>query len=137
MLRKKEVKRKNLYKIKYSANNDLLTFFEFLKDKKFANLKDKLLYYRVHGKNDSFTNIKTKYFNTLKIRLRAVKDLHYKPSFKTIILNLVQLFTVLLLPEKVLVLAYMLAKGIITPKQLWERLTSLSTSPLLAKIKTR
>lgn len=122
MLRKDEIKRKNLYQIKYSANNDLLTFFEFLKTKKFVNLTDKLIYYRVHGKNDSLTSIKTKYLNTLKIRLRAVRKLGYKPSFKAIVLNLVQFLTVMFLPEKILFLIYMLAKGIYTPGQLVEKL---------------
>ncbi len=136
MLRKDQVKTKNLYQIKYSANNDLLTFFKLLKDKKFVNLKQKLLYYRVHGKNDSLTNIKEKYFNTLKIRLEAVRNLGYRPSFRAILVNLSQLFTVLLLPEKALFLLYMLAKGIITPKDLFKKVFSLFGSPQLAKIKT-
>lgn len=112
MLRKEGIKRDALYNIKHSANNDLLTFFEFLKDKKFANLKDKLLYYRVHGKNDSLTNIKEKYFNTLKVRFEAVKNMGYRPTFKAVFVNLFQLVTVGVLPEGLLFLVYMLVKGI-------------------------
>jgi len=118
MLRRKEIKRKNLYKIKYSANNDLLTFLGFLKNKKFANLPDKLLYYRFHGKNDSLTFIKNRYFNTLKIRFWAIKELQYKPNIKTVLLNFIQFSTVVLLPEKALLLLYLLARGIYTPKEL-------------------
>ena len=118
MLRKNEIKRKNLYKNKYSANNDYLTFFGFLKDKKFVNLPEKLVYYRVHEKNDSLTEIRTKYLNTLKIRLWAVRKMGYKPSFKAIILNLAQSITVFLLPEKLILFAYFLAKGIYTYDQL-------------------
>ena len=122
MFRKSEVKRKKLYKIKHSANNDLLAFFEFLKTKKFVNLKEKLLYYRVHGKNDSLTFIKDRYFNTLKIRLKAIKDFGYRPTFKAILINFAQFFTVVFIPEKALLLIYMLAKGIISPKELIEKM---------------
>ncbi|HUV46937.1 MAG TPA: glycosyltransferase [Candidatus Bathyarchaeia archaeon] len=118
MFRKNEVDSDELYKIRFSANNDLLTFFEFLKTKKFANLRQRLLYYRVHGKNDSLTGIKEKYFNTLKIRLLAVKEFNYRPNFKALLINLIQFFTVALLPEKALLLLYLLAKGIITPQSL-------------------
>jgi len=140
MFRKSKVKTKNFYKIKYSANNDLLTFFELLKTKKFANLKEKLIYYRVHDKNDSLTSIKTKYFNTLKIRLGAIKNLGCKPSIGTVILNICQLLMVLLLPEKLIVLVYMLAKGIYTPSQLLERLrikASVAFSSPLIKLKLK
>lgn len=122
MIRKSEIKRKNLYKIKYSANNDLLTFFELLKTKKFVNLPDKLVCYRIHNKNDSLTNVKKKFFNTLSIRVLAVRKFGYKPSIKAIGLNLVQLLTVAVLPEKLILFTYMLAKGIYSFTELWENL---------------
>ncbi len=118
MLRKKQVERKNLYKTFYSANNDLFTFLGFLKDKKFVNLPEKLLYYRVHDKNDSFNGIKEKFFNTLKIRFWAIKKLGFKPTPRVLGLNLIQLLVVSLLPEKLIFVLYMLAKGIYSPKEL-------------------
>ena len=118
MLRKQEVGRKNLYKTFYSANNDLFTFLGFLKDKKFVNLEEKLLYYRVHDKNDSFNGIKEKFFNTLRIRLWAIKKLGFRPTPRIFGLNLIQLLLVSLLPEKLIFVLYMLAKGIYSPKEL-------------------
>src|SRR3972149_531768 len=50
---------KDLYTISYEANNDYLTFFSMIGGgMKFANLPEKLLYYRIHGKNDSLTFVK-------------------------------------------------------------------------------
>jgi len=136
MIRKSAVKRKNLYKIKYSANNDLLTFFEFLKTKKFVNLPEKLVCYRIHGQNDSLTKIKEKYFNTLKIRILAGRKYGYRPPVKAVVLNLVQLVTVSLLPEKLIFLTYMLAKGIYSYKELGESFL-LTFQPLSLKLKLK
>jgi hypothetical protein len=123
MLRRGRIKGKKLYQIKYPANNDLLTFLEFLKTEKFVNLSEKLLYYRVHGRNDSMVGAKQKFFNTLKIRFWAVQKLHIKPSLKAIFLNLIQLIVITLLPEKLIFTIYMLAKGIYSPKDLVYKLS--------------
>lgn len=106
-------KRKFRYQIKYSANNDYYTFFKLLcKGFKFANLSEKLIYFRIHGKNDTFVNMKEKYFNTLKARIIMVKKFGYKPSIKALAMNVIETMVVFALPEKVLTEIYLFAKGI-------------------------
>ncbi len=116
MMRKNQMpKRKSFYKIKYSANNDLYTFIGMLKNRQFANLPEKLLYYRVHGANDSLTKPKERFFNTLKIRLEAVKYLGYRPSLKNVFINIAQAAVIFVLPEIFIVPVYLYMKGIVKP----------------------
>lgn len=131
MIRKKSLPdRKKLYSIKYSANNDYLTFFELLKIGQFANLKEKLVYYRLHGKNDSLIKIKNRFFNTFKIRLLAVFKLSYQPSSKGILLIFPQAIIALLLPEKLMLKLYLLVRRINKPQKY-----SFNLSPVFSKIK--
>ncbi len=105
--------KKFLYQIKYNANNDYYTFFKLLcKGYKFANLKEKLLYFRIHGKNDTFVNMKQKYWNTLGTRMIMMFNFGYKPTIKDLITSFVQTIIILLLPEKLLMNIYLFAKGI-------------------------
>jgi glycosyltransferase involved in cell wall biosynthesis len=116
MFRRSAIKRKNLYKIEYQANNDYLTFFEMItKGYRFANLPEKLLCYRFHGKNDSLVKVKSKFFNSLKIRLQAVREFGYKPNLMSIFKLLAQVIIVLILPEKVIVPLYLVIRGISRP----------------------
>ncbi|MBI2612148.1 glycosyltransferase family 2 protein [Candidatus Gottesmanbacteria bacterium] len=105
-------KRKSLYTIKYNANNDLLTFFKLLRFGRFANLSEKLHYYRIHGKNDSLINPKEKFFNTIRIRLYAWRNLAYKPTPKAIFYNLAQLMITLLFPSSFITSLYMWWRGL-------------------------
>ncbi len=101
------------YKIKYNANNDYYTFFSMLcQGYQFANMKEKLLYYRIHGKNDTFVNMKGKFMNTLRIRLEMLFSYGYKPSIKGITTTAAQTVIIFLLPEKVIPQIYFLTKGI-------------------------
>lgn len=101
------------YRLKYSANNDYYTFFSLLcEGAAYANLKDNLLYYRIHGKNDTFVNMKTKFMNTLKIRLEMCFKKGYKPSLKSIGVTTLQGIVIFLLPEIVITQLYLLTKGI-------------------------
>lgn len=111
-------KRQSLYTIKYSANNDLYTFFELLGRGKFANMNEKLVYYRIHGKNDSLTKPKERFFNTLKIRIAATQKYGYKPTLKSIIMTLLQLSVIIAVPERLIVPLYLWAKGISRPVRL-------------------
>lgn len=102
------------YEIGYSANNDYYTFFTLLcKGYKYANLKEKLMYYRIHGKNDTFNNIKAKFANTIKIRIQMVIQYGYKPSVKQVVVTLIQTGVTMILPEKAIATLYFLVKGII------------------------
>lgn len=112
--------RKNLkgkkfsYQIKYSANNDYLTFFRIVcQGVRFANLPEKLIQYRIHGKNDTFSNIKEKYFNTLKIRFEMVKKMYQFPTLKQWLIVFAQTAVFLLLPSQILVYIYLISKDII------------------------
>lgn len=105
------------YQINYSANNDYYTFFKLIcSGYIFVNLPDKLLYYRIHDKNDTFVDIKKKYINTLKIRINMVLNKNYKPTVKDIALNMIQGCVILLLPESFTKNLYLVAKGIVKPK---------------------
>src|SRR3989344_1616154 len=104
------------YEIKYSANNDYNTFFKLLcQGKKFTNLSEKLLYYRIHGDNDTLVHVKEKFFNTLKVRIDMVVHFGYKLSFKTVAMSVVQSCILVIFPEKLLVRIYLFSKGISKP----------------------
>lgn len=118
------------YKIQYNANNDYLTFFSLIcKGIIFTNLEDKLLYYRIHEKNDTFVHMKKKFINTIRIRLLMVNKFGYTPSFKDIFINLIQMVIVFPLPERVLKQIYFWAKGIKSYK-----ITIKMVSPRVFKI---
>jgi len=102
------------YEIKYSANNDYYTFFKLIcQGYKFVNLEEKLLKYRIHNHNATFVNMKQKFVNSLKIRLVMVKDHKYRPSIKNIAMLFAQSGVVMILPERILLKIYFVAKGII------------------------
>lgn len=104
------------YPIRYSANNDYYIFFKMLcSGYKFANLKEKLHYYRIHGNNDTFNNIKEKFLNTLKVRINMWLRHNYQPTFTQIFTNVGQAFAIFLLPSSVLKEIYFLVKGIKKP----------------------
>ncbi len=105
------------YRLAYSANNDYLTFFTLIcRGAIFVNLPEKLLYYRIHDKNDTFVHMKKKFMNTLKIRFEMFSKYGYRPSAKSLALNLVQASLCLLLPEQILFNMYLVSRGIINKK---------------------
>jgi glycosyltransferase involved in cell wall biosynthesis len=108
--------RKNLYRLEYEANNDYLTFIELISQGyRFGNLAEKLLYYRVHGMNDSLVEVKSRFMNSLKIRYRAVKEFGYNPTLMGVLKLLAQVILVGVLPEKIIVPLYMVVRGIHRP----------------------
>lgn len=114
MMRRSYQNKKFSYKLSYNANNDYLTFFTLIcSGAKFANLNDKLLYYRIHGKNDTFVHMKQKFMNTMKIRLKMISKHGYRPSKRAVALSIIQTTAFLILPEKVLFNMYLTSRGII------------------------
>ncbi len=104
------------YPKRYSANNDYYIFFKMLcSGYKFANLKEKLHYYRIHGNNDTFNNIKEKFLNTLKVRINMWFKHNYQPTFTQIITNVGQTIAIFILPSAILKEIYLLVKGIKKP----------------------
>lgn len=101
-----------LYENGYKPNDDYYTFFKLLNHGKFANLPEKLLYYRIHSKNISLQNLKKRFYNTLKIRILAIIKLGYKPSAKGLLAMLIQFLLVSFVSEKVLLALYMAIKRI-------------------------
>lgn len=113
MMRRKILGKKFTYKIAYDANNDYLTFFTLIcQGTIFVNLEEKLLFYRIHGNNDTFINMRKKFINTIRIRFSMVKDHQYTPSVKDVLMNIIQAVIVLSMPERVLKQVYFWAKGI-------------------------
>ncbi len=117
------------YTLKFSANNDYYSFFRLIcQGAQFANLPEKLLFYRVHKNNNTFNNIKTKFMNTLKTRIKMVKTYGYSPTAKQIVITLVQFLTIMCLPEAILTRLYLISKGVIKPgKKMRELFSSLSS----------
>lgn len=112
------------YQIAYKSNNDYLTFFKLIcSGYKFANLQEKLLFYRVHSESNTFRNVKKIFFTTLKIRLLMITKHGYKPNLKALLSNFAQVVLVAFLPEKSIVNLYFFAKGIKKEKILISTLT--------------
>lgn len=98
-----------IYQIGYKANNDYYTFFKLLcQGYKYANIKQKLIYYRIHYGNNTLLNMKTKFLNTLKVRLKMVFKYQYKPTINGVISTILQTMLLLILPEIVLRKLYIL-----------------------------
>ncbi|MEK7604921.1 MAG: glycosyltransferase [Patescibacteria group bacterium] len=101
------------YDIRYNANNDYYTFFKLLcQGRKFVNLEDKLLFYRIHGKNDTFVHMKGKFLNTLRIRVKMCLRFGYRPTLKAIILTMIQGGVIFVLPDRLITELYYVSKGI-------------------------
>lgn len=107
-----------LYQDIFGVNDDYYTFFTLLCLGKFANIPEFLLDYRVHLGNSSLQGLKSKFFNTVKIRLNAVRNLGYKPELSGYLRFLMQILLVSFIPEKVLLTIYLYIKGIHKPKDL-------------------
>lgn len=106
-------KKRFYYSNKFSANNDYYIFFKMIcSGYKFANIKEKLLYYRIHDKNNTFSNIKQKFINILKIRFIMFIKYNYQPTFKQWLINIFQLMIIFLLPSYITKKIYLLSRGI-------------------------
>lgn len=129
MIRRINAGKRFSYAIHYSANNDYYTFFSLLcQGKRFANLPDKLIQYRIHDKNDTFFKMKEKYFNTLKIRLSMVFLYGYQPKLLDILTSIIQTILIVTLPEKILKQIYFIVKGISKPRFSGFKIPALSRS---------
>lgn len=103
-----------IYQDEYGVSDDYFTLFTLLNYGKFANIPETLFYYRIHLKNSSLQKLKSKLFVSVKIRLRAVKDFGYKPTFKGITKFVSQLMAISLMPEWMIYKLYFVSKGIIS-----------------------
>lgn len=105
-------KRKLLYRTEFGVNSDYHTFIELLQFGKFANLPDYVLQYRLHDHNTSFKNIKRCFLNTLQIRLLAVTKYNYRIDARSALSTLVQIPSILLMPDKFIDFLYPIVRGL-------------------------
>lgn len=81
-------------------------FFKLFQHGKVENLKDTLLFYRIHDKNTSFANIKQTFLLTLISRIKAVYKHNYKPTIIGVFFTLIQAAIVLSLPSRLTLFLY-------------------------------
>lgn len=120
----------NFYKIKYPLGNDYYTFFNLqCKGYLFANMPEKLLYYRIYGENSSLKNIRSGLINNIKIKLTILSRYNYPLTNKAILTNIVYLLIGIILPQKVSFYLYLISKNIVTigsiKKKAFKRLNKL------------
>lgn len=108
----------------YSPNNfsaeEVDLYFRLYRYGYFANLNDNLYFYRQLPQSLSHLNPKRTFWLTLKSRAIAL-DNGFKPTFKALVLNLVQVIAVSLLPNSVITGLWFSVRGI-------RNLASLSNS---------
>lgn len=106
-----------LYLHKWGINDDYYSFFKLLTHGEFANLPERLLKYRIHGGNSSLSNIREKCFNTLHIRLEAMKYFNYRMSLTSLAVMGIQVAIVTLVPNPLLEKIYPVLRGMDTTPQ--------------------
>lgn len=108
--------KKQLWSNTHEPNDDYYTFFGLLRFGKFANTSDTLIGYRVHKSNKSLQKPRSKVFFAFKVRMDAVQNLGYHPSILAVLVNLMQFAGVFVLPERLIVPAYHVFRGISAPE---------------------
>lgn len=112
----------HLWENNHEPNDDYYTLFGLLRFGKFANLPDELVAYRVHDKNKSLQKARAKVFSAMRVRKDAIRNFGYRPGVLAIMLNLAQLLGALILPERLIVPAYLLMRGMHSPTGLVSRI---------------
>lgn len=111
------IDKKNLYLLDNPTNNDYLTTMKKISNgAKYYNLPEKLIYYRIHDRNDSLARVRRTFRNSLTTRIRAVREFGYRPSKRAIVKFLAQIALVYVLPEKLVFQIYLLVRGITKPR---------------------
>ncbi len=100
-----------LYLHKWGINDDYYSFFKLLNYGQFANLPERLLQYRIHGANSSLTNVREKCYNTVRIRLEAIKYFNYRMSLLSFGMMAIQVLTVTCIPNRFLEEIYLIIRG--------------------------
>lgn len=135
MIRRSMLPQKNrLYQDKFGVNDDYFTLFTLLGLGKFANIPEYLLNYRVHLENSSLQRLKSKFFNTVKIRFTIIRHFGYKPSLASILEFIMQMLVITLIPEVVFQKLYFYVKGINTSKNP-TRIIKIRANPVYLKLK--
>lgn len=110
---------KSFYEMYFAHFNEYYTFFKLMSTgKKFANLPEPLLYYRVHGANDTFSNVKTKFRSTLSMKKAFIMAHGYKPTPAQLLQTVMQAAIVFMLPERLITLMYLFTRKVISASEL-------------------
>ncbi len=75
------------------------------------NLKEKVLFYRIHGENTSLKDPKKTFFLTLKTRIKAIFKYGYRPTLQGIFITFIETIIVSMLPERLIYPLYIFLKG--------------------------
>ncbi|MFZ5376805.1 MAG: glycosyltransferase family 2 protein [Patescibacteria group bacterium] len=115
--------KETLYKIELNSNNDYLTFFTMITSGlRFANISEPLIKYRMHGKNDSLSQVKRTFGNVMAVRNKMVREGRYSPSLLAWFKSLLQMLVVGLLPDALVFRLYLISRGIYSPKEILAKL---------------
>ncbi len=118
------------YQIKYKTANDYFTFFSLLcEGKRFVNLPEKLLYYRIDGKNASLKNIKKGLLANIRIKYDIARMYKYPLSPHAVLKNLAMFVIGMTLPQRVSFYLYLISKGIVSPKDIVREVQSALSLP--------
>lgn len=132
MVRKSRIRNpRDLYLNDNSTNNDYLTFFKRISAGViFANHPEKLMYYRIHEKNDCLSKVRRTFKNSLITRYRAVTEFGYRPSVFSILKLMAQIVVVYALPEKLVFQLYLVIRGINKPSNYFANFRSFVSDKL-------
>ena len=95
---------------KYSAE-EVDLFFNLFKHGKFANIADNVYFYRQISTSLSHQNPKKTFWITLKSRINAIKH-GFKPSLFAVFVNLVQIFVITFIPNRIIMNLWYFIRGI-------------------------
>ncbi len=102
------------YQPNQSSAEEINLMFKFMQYGQISNLKDNLLFYRHLNNSLSHKNPKSTFKLTIKSRFNALK-LGFRPSFKAIILNLMQIIVIGLIPNHFIYEIWYRIRGIKKP----------------------
>jgi hypothetical protein len=95
----------------YTSAEELELIFKLFKYGEVRNLKEKLLYYRIHNNNTSLINPRKTFYLTLKTRLIAILKYGYKPTLKGVLITLSEAIFVSLIPNVWIYPVYSFIRG--------------------------
>jgi hypothetical protein len=98
---RKEIVEDHTYNKKLSPTEDYDYYFRVGKKAKFANLEDIIVKYRIYPTQSSSIKAKRQQLLTLYIRLKAFVEYGYIPNTFDVLFSLLQLGSIILLPQKV------------------------------------
>lgn len=90
---------------------DTYTFLYYITREKFANVPTTVLQYRVHSENGSYQNIRAIFLQTIRYRIKAIREWGYPFRWQLPFIWLAQAIPVLLLPNKLVLTLFMMYRG--------------------------